>query len=108
MAKKDTLNKCKTQAKKAAAQKEYEAANNEVRKSAKHDKQNYTDALAQEAEEATGKNNLKELYMTTRKLVGKFRQTKTSKRQRSRQWHTCWKSTVPTQQDPRRRRPPRH
>lgn len=28
-------------------------------------------------QEAAGKNNLEELYMATRKLVGKFRQTNT-------------------------------
>ena len=72
-AKKDTLNKCKTRARKAAAHKEYELANKEVKKSARHDKRNYIEALAQEAEDAAGKNNLKELYMTTKKLAGRFR-----------------------------------
>lgn len=46
-----------------------------MKKSTKRDKQNYIEALAQEAEEAAGENNLKELYMTTKKLAGKFRQT---------------------------------
>ena len=76
-AKKDTLNKCKTRARKAAAQKDYELANKEVKKSVKCDKQNYIEALAQEAEDAAGQNNLKELYMTTKKLAGRFRQTNT-------------------------------
>lgn len=75
--KKDTLNKSKTRAKKAAAHKEYETANKEVKKSAKCDKRNYIENLAREAEEAAGKNNIKELYMTTKKLAGKFRQTNT-------------------------------
>ena len=72
-AKKDTPNKIKTRAKKASPHKEYETANKEVKKSAKCDKRNYIENLAQEAEEAAGKNNLKELYMTTKKLAGKFR-----------------------------------
>ena len=76
-AKKETLNKCKTRVRKAAAHKDYELANKEVKKSAKCDKQNYIEALAQEAQEAAGKNNLKDLYMTTKKLAGKFRQTNT-------------------------------
>ena len=76
-AKKETLNKCKTPARKAAAHKDYELAKKEVKKSAKCDKQNYIEALAQEAQEAAGKNNLKDLYMTTKKLAGKFRQTNT-------------------------------
>ena len=40
-----------------------------MKKSTKRDKQNYIEALAQEAEEAAGENNLKELYMTTKKLA---------------------------------------
>ena len=48
-----------------------------MKKSTKRDKQNYIEALAQEAEEAAGENNLKELYMTTKKLAGRFRQTNT-------------------------------
>ena len=35
----------------------------------------YIEDLAQQAEEAAGKNNLKELYLTTKKLTGKFKQT---------------------------------
>ncbi|KAJ8365093.1 hypothetical protein SKAU_G00139240 [Synaphobranchus kaupii] len=46
-AKKDTLNKCKTRAQKAAAHRDYEAANKEVKKSAKRDKINYIEDLAQ-------------------------------------------------------------
>ena len=48
-----------------------------MKKSAKCDKRNYIENLAREAEEAAGKNNIKELYMTTKKLAGKFRQTNT-------------------------------
>ena len=35
----------------------------------------YIEDLAQQAEEAAGKNNHKELYLTTKKLTGKFKQT---------------------------------
>nr|XP_049588581.1 craniofacial development protein 2 [Syngnathus scovelli] len=76
-AKKDTPNKCKTRARKAAAHNDYEEANKEVRKSAKRNKKIYIEALAKEAQEAAAQNNLKELYMTTRKLAEKFRQNNT-------------------------------
>lgn len=76
-AKKEKLNQCKTRTKKAAAHRDYQVANKEVKKSARRDKKNYIETLAQEAEEAAGKNNLKELYMTTKKLTGKFRRSNT-------------------------------
>ena len=39
----------------------------------------YIEDLAQQAEEAAGKNNLKELYLTTKKLTGKLKQTQVLK-----------------------------
>lgn len=73
--KKETVNRSKTRATKAVAQKEYAAANNEVKRSVRRDKKKYIEDLAQQAEEAAGKNNLKDLYLTTKKLTGKFRHT---------------------------------
>lgn len=45
-----------------------------MKKSVRRDKNKFTEDLAQQAEEAAGKNNLKELYLTTKKLTGKFHQ----------------------------------
>ena len=73
--KKEVCNRSKTRATKAKAQKDYETANKEVKKSVRRDKKNYIEDLAQQAEEAAGKNNLKELYITTKKLIGKFQQS---------------------------------
>ena len=56
-------------------QQEYAIANKEVKKSVKKDKKKYIENLARQAEEAARKNNLKDLYLTTKKLSGKFRQT---------------------------------
>nr|KAG5693770.1 hypothetical protein BaRGS_032454 [Batillaria attramentaria] len=39
------------------------------------DKRDYIDNLANQAEEAAGKGNLKDLYQVTKKLAGKFQQT---------------------------------
>jgi len=73
--KKERLNAAKTRARKTAAQKEYTEKHKEVRKSIKQDKRNYINRLALEAEEAAAKGNLRDLYDTTRKLSGKFKQT---------------------------------
>lgn len=73
--KKKARNESRTRAGKAKAQKEYTAAEKEVKKGIKKDKKDYIDNLAKEAEEAAGQGNLKDLYMTTKKLAGKFQQT---------------------------------
>lgn len=73
--KKEAGNRSKAMATKAAAQKEYAAANKEVKRSVKRDKRKFIEDLTQQTEEAAGKNNLKDLYQTTRKLTGKFRHT---------------------------------
>ena len=39
----------------------------------------YIEDLAQQAEEAAGKKNFKELYLTTKKLTGKLKQTQVLK-----------------------------
>ena len=46
--------------------------NTKVKKSIKKDKQKYVDDLAEEAEQAAGSGNLKQLYDITRKLSGKY------------------------------------
>ena len=73
--KKGLLNRSLTRASKARAQEEYTAADKEVKKNVKKDKKAYIDDLAKQAEEAAGQGNLKELYMVTRRLAGKFQQT---------------------------------
>lgn len=71
-AKKSVLNNSRTRAAKARAQEEYTETNKEVKRSIKADKRNFVDGLAEEAEQAAGSGNLKQLYETTRKLAGKY------------------------------------
>ena len=68
---KEVLNNSRTRASKQKAMQEYSRANREVRNSARRDKRAYVNRLAEEAEEAAGKNNMKALYDTTRQLAGK-------------------------------------
>ena len=46
-----------------------------MKRSIRKDKRDYINHLVSQAEEAAGQGNLKDLYLTTRKLVGKFQQT---------------------------------
>ena len=73
--KKNILNLSRTKNAKAKAQKEHAAANKEVKARVKKDKNNFVEELANQAEEAAGQGNLKDLYMLTRKLSGKFQQS---------------------------------
>ena len=73
--KKAALNMSRTRTAKAKAQEEYTVADKFVKRSVKQDKRDYIDNLAREAEEAAGQGNLKDLYMVTKKLSGKFQQT---------------------------------
>lgn len=66
--KKEAVNESRTRASKAAAQAEYTEAH-KVKRSVKNDKRDNIDSLAQEAEAYYG--NMKDLYMTTKKLAGK-------------------------------------
>nr|KAG5689204.1 hypothetical protein BaRGS_014860 [Batillaria attramentaria] len=70
--KKAEVNNSRTRAAKAKTQKDYTEANKRVKRSARIDKRNYIDSLAEEAEEAAAKGNLKQLYDTTKKLSGKY------------------------------------
>ena len=73
--KKEKLNSSKTRTTKGKAQQEYTQVNKEVKKSIRKDKRAHIDNLAQQAETAAGQGNLKDLYMITKKLAGKFQQT---------------------------------
>nr|KAG5710957.1 hypothetical protein BaRGS_013691 [Batillaria attramentaria] len=70
--KKAEVNNSRTRAAKAKTQKDYTEANKRVKRSARIDKRNCIDSLAEEAEEAAAKGNLKQLYDTTKKLSGKY------------------------------------
>ena len=69
------LNNSQTRAAKARAQEEYTAVDREVKRSIKKDKRDYIDDLARQAETAAGHVNLRDLYLVTKKLTGKFQQT---------------------------------
>ena len=73
--KKKDLNMSRTRAAKTEAQEEYTRANKEVKRNIKKDKTNFIDDLASQAEKAAGQGNLRDLYLVTRKLAGKFQQT---------------------------------
>ena len=76
--KKDEINNSLTKAaaqKQYAAQKRYAEANRAVKKRVKTDKENFIESLAKEAEDAAAQGNMKQLYDTTRKLAGKYKQT---------------------------------
>ena len=68
---KEKLNNSKTRAAKQAASVQYSKANREVKNSARRDKRAFVENLAQEAEEAAQKRNLKTLYDTTKLLAKK-------------------------------------
>ena len=69
------LKNSRTRAAKARAQEEYTAVDREVKRSIKKDKRDYIDDLARQAESAAGQGNLRDLYLLTKKLTGKFQQT---------------------------------
>ena len=69
------LNNSRTRAAKAKVQEEYTAADREAKMSIRKDKRDYIDDLARQAETATGQRNLRDLYLVTKKLTGKFQQT---------------------------------
>ena len=69
---KTVLNNSRTRAAKAKAQEVYTAADREVKRSIKKDKRDCIDDLARQAETAAGQGNLRDLYLVTKKLTGKF------------------------------------
>ena len=72
---KTVLNNSRSRAAKARAQEEYTAVDREVKRSIKKDKKDYIDDLARQAETAAGQGNMRDLYLVTKKLTGKFQQT---------------------------------
>ena len=69
------LNTSRTRATKSKAQAEYTAADREVKRSVRKDKRDYIDYVASHVEEAASHGNFKDLYLTTKKLAGKFQHT---------------------------------
>ena len=65
---KDEMNLCKTRAKKIELRKKYKERNRGVKRSARKDQRNYIDSLAHQAEEATNRANLRELFAITKIL----------------------------------------
>ena len=72
---KTVLNNSRTRAAKAKAQEEYTSADREVKRRIRKDKRDYIDDLARQAETTAGQGNLRDLYLVTKKLTGKFQQT---------------------------------
>ena len=50
----------------------------EVKRSVKKDRRDYIDDIAEQAETAAGQGNMRDLYLVTKKLTGKFQQRQTS------------------------------
>ncbi|XP_068713227.1 uncharacterized protein [Montipora foliosa] len=73
-AKNTALNTIRTRAAKTRAQAEYAAADREVKRKIKKDKRDHIDDLASQAETAAWQGNRKDLYLMTKKLLGKFQQ----------------------------------
>ena len=73
--KKTVPNNHRTRAAKAKAQEEYTAADREAKRNIKKDKRDCIDELARQAMTASGQGNPRDLYLVTKKLMGKFQQT---------------------------------
>lgn len=69
--KKASVNNSRTQAGKLKAQEEYMEANKCAMRNIRADKRNYLEAMAAEAEEAAHHWNMRDLYVTIKKLSGK-------------------------------------
>ena len=61
----------KTRALNARLSGEYTALNKEVKKSARRDRRDHVERMAQDAEDAAGRGDMKELYQITKRLAGK-------------------------------------
>ncbi|CAH8515382.1 unnamed protein product [Schistosoma guineensis] len=71
--KKAAINTSRTRAEKANAQAEYTEVNKQVKRSIRTDKRKYVEGLAETAEKAAREGNMRQLYDTTKKLVGNYR-----------------------------------
>ena len=69
---KSAVSNSRITATKAHTQEEHTESNVEAKKSVKIDKGNYFNSLEEEAEQAAGSRNMRQLYDTTRKLAGKY------------------------------------
>jgi hypothetical protein len=70
--KKEAVNSSRTRVSKAVTQAEYSQAHRKVKRNLKKDERDYIDSLAEEVEKAAYQGNMKELYMITKKLAGKY------------------------------------
>lgn len=70
--KKAVVNSSRTRAERSKALKEHSNAHKNIKRSIRADKRKYIDGLAEAAEKAARAGNMKGLYDTTKKLVGKF------------------------------------
>ena len=61
----------KTRALNARLSGEHTALNKEVKKSARRDRRDHVERMAQDAEDAAGRGDMKELYQITKRLAGK-------------------------------------
>ena len=66
------MNASRTRGAKADAQEKYRAAAKEVKRSLKHDKEEFTNRLAKKAEEAAAGGHMRILYQATKTLTGKY------------------------------------
>ena len=66
------VNASRTRGSKADAQEKYRAEAKEVKRSLKHDKEEFTNRLAKKAEEAAAGGYMRILYQGTKTLIGKY------------------------------------
>ncbi|VDP69568.1 unnamed protein product, partial [Schistosoma curassoni] len=71
--KKTAINTRRTRAEKAKAQAEYTEVNKQVKRSIRTDKRKYVEDLAMMAEKAAREGNMRNVYDTTKKLAGNYR-----------------------------------
>ena len=69
--KKAELNMAKTRALKARLSGEHTALNKEVKRSARRDRREHVERMTQDAEDAAGRGDMRELYQITKRLAGK-------------------------------------
>ena len=68
------LNNSRTRASKTAAEEKYKEAHKAVTKSIREDKRRFIEGLPQESEGAAPKGDMKQLYDTSKMLIGKYQQ----------------------------------
>ena len=68
--KKAELNMAKTRALKARLSGEHTALNKEVKRSARRDGREHVERMTQDAEDAAGRGDMRELYQITKRLAG--------------------------------------